>query len=558
MNIFRAGKSIKWNVLIVTAIFLAIACGVASFSLVRISKTAIREAVSERDLSWTDCVRNLTLKTKDIVKSEALISLFKRVKGDYPELNRIELLDSDNHIMLTTMLPQDQNQTNFQETKEITDKEQENGDLNLTSLIIPLGDEMGRHLKLVFDSSQVDMKATGIKLWIFLINSVLMITIFSLFYALVNSVIRKPLQGLLFACKSVASDARNLANGIEIDSKDELGELGISLNHVFRNIMEIINIIRSTSDKVNFSAQSLSASTEEVNSITEETSLTIQNIAKSTDLQAQKVEEMNREIKNMERTVKQVANSAELAASAATNASKTATKGGDSAKEAVERINKIYQSSRKSSEIIRHLGERSNQIGEIVDVITDVADQTNLLALNAAIEAARAGEAGSGFAVVADEVRKLAEGSAKAAEEIATLIRKTQDDTQTAIESIEVGSKEVGEGMEVITKTGESLDEIVQVLESSNEMSRRIFAATQELSRGMANVISSIDGISGSASENASATQESAASMEQMTSSMDDVASAAQKLSDLSIQLRGNVDRFSAKETGAEISAKVV
>ena len=69
------------------------------------------------------------------MKSEALISLFKRVKGDYPELNRIELLDSDNHIMLTTMLPQDQNQTNFQETKEITDKEQENGDLNLTSLI---------------------------------------------------------------------------------------------------------------------------------------------------------------------------------------------------------------------------------------------------------------------------------------------------------------------------------------------------------------------------------------------------------------------------------------
>jgi methyl-accepting chemotaxis protein len=251
----------------------------------------------------------------------------------------------------------------------------------------------------------------------------------------------------------------------------------------------------------------------------------------------------------MERSVKQVANSAELAASAATNASETAAKGGDSAKEAVEKNNKIYNVIQETAEIIRHLGERSTHIDEIVDVITDIADQTNLLALNAAIEAARAGEAGSGFAVVADEVRKLAEGSAEAAEEIATLIRQTQEDTRTAVKSIELGAKEVTEGKGVITRTGQSLDEIVDVLRSSSDMARRISAATKELSRGMKNVTGSIDEISASAEKNASATQETAASMEQMTSSMEDVASSAQKLSDMAIQLREHVGRFNV---GAE------
>jgi methyl-accepting chemotaxis protein len=367
---------------------------------------------------------------------------------------------------------------------------------------------------------------------------------FALFCALVHFILKKPMTQLIAASRALANNSGDLTTTVDIRSDDELGKLGFALNALFSNISSIITMIRGTADKVNFSAQNLSAATEQMNSITEETSMTVQNIAKSTDVQARRVEDMIKEIRNMERSVKQVANSAELAASAATNASETASKGGDSAKEAVEKINKIYTVIQGSAEIIRHLGERSSQIDEIVDVITDVADQTNLLALNAAIEAARAGEAGSGFAVVADEVRKLAEGSARAAEEIAALIRQTQDETRTAVKSIELGAKEVTEGKEVITRTGQSLDEIVEVLRSSSDMARRISAATKELSRGMKSVTGSIDEISSSAEKNASATQETAASMEQMTSSMEDVASSAQKLSDMAIQLREHVGRF--------------
>jgi len=392
--------------------------------------------------------------------------------------------------------------------------------------------------------AQKDQALANLRWRVLSIAAITLVAGFALFYVLIHFILRRPVAQLLSASRALANNAGDLTTTVDVKSDDELGRLGFALNELFSNISNIIKMIRATADKVNFSAQNLSAATEQMNSITEETSTTVQNIAKSSDLQAHKVDDMIKEIRNMERSVKQVANSAELAASAATNASETAAKGGDSAKEAVEKINKIYTVIQESAEIIRHLGERSSQIDEIVDVITDVADQTNLLALNAAIEAARAGEAGSGFAVVADEVRKLAEGSAHAAEEIAALIRQTQEETRTAVKSIELGAKEVTEGKEVITRTGQSLDVIVEVLRSSSDMARRISAATKELSRGMKNVTGSIDEISSSAEKNASATQETAASMEQMTSSMEDVASSAQKLSDMAIQLREHVGKF--------------
>jgi len=424
-------------------------------------------------------------------------------------------------------------------------------------LTIPLSIEQGGTLRIAMQVDRGRRALADIEWFLVLSSFAILLVGYALFYLVVSNFLRNPIRQLLQASTSFANNAGDLRGRIEINSDDELGALARTLNNIFTTIGNIIGMIRNTADKVNFSAQSLSASTEQMNSITEETSLTVQNIAKSTDLQAHKVEDMIKEIRNMERSVKQVANSAELAASAATNASETATKGGDSVNESVEKINKIYEVINESAEIIRHLGERSNQIGEIVDVITDIADQTNLLALNAAIEAARAGDAGSGFAVVADEVRKLAEGSAKAADEIAILIKQTQDDTRTAVKSIELGSKEVTEGKDVVTRTGQSLDEIVEVLRSSNDMARRISAATKELSRGMKNVTASIDEISTSAEKNASATQETAASMEQMTSSMEDVASSAQKLSDMAIQLGEHVNRFKIVDHEDEASTVV-
>ncbi len=509
-------------------------------------ENAIDRALMDRDNSWRACISRTLTAVKTGSTQEELNGEMQELLGEYPCIQCVELLDAHGQT-ISIWEREAGNRTESEDGAPVAVIEQ-----TAVTLTIPIPGEEGNILNVSFRVVGGREQLANLKWNLALGICFILVIGYCLFYLLVTRILRTPVRQLIDVSTSFAANAGDLTGRIEIDSRDEFGKLSGTLNKIFTTIGGIIGMIRSTADKVNFSAQSLSASTEQMNSITEETSLTVQNIAKSTDMQAHKVEEMIKEIRNMERSVKQVANSAELAASAATNASETATKGGDSAAEAVEKINKIYEVINESAQIIRHLGERSNQIGEIVDVITDIADQTNLLALNAAIEAARAGEAGSGFAVVADEVRKLAEGSAKAADEIALLIKQTQDDTRTAVSSIELGSKEVTEGKEVITRTGQSLDEIVEVLTSSSDMARRISAATKELSRGMKNVTTSIDEISTSAEKNASSTQETAASMEQMTSSMEDVASSAQKLSDMAIQLREHVNRFKLLDESAQ------
>ncbi len=523
------GKTLSGRVFLSMALIACCMCAFSSFMLSRLSSGAVDDAVRQRDNDWAEFMPAATGSVTGEESQQELATLLGKLQQDYSFVKKIEIIEGDGTVLMSS--------------SEIVEGEVADDMQVAGSFSAPVENGSGRSIKVTVAPVERYV-ASGLRWKILGVIAGTFLGIFVIFYYLVHMVVKKPVRQLLSASRILASNAGDVTTKIDIKSNDELGRLGATLNDMFTNIAGIINVIRSTADKVNFSAQSLSASTEEMNSITEETSLTVQNIAKSTDLQAHKVDETIKEIRNMERSVKQVANSAELAASAATNASETAIRGGEAAKEAVEKINTIYNVTNESAGIIKHLGERSNQIGEIVDVITDIADQTNMLALNAAIEAARAGEAGRGFAVVADEVKKLAEGSAKAAEEIATLIQKTQEDTQTAVSSIELGSKEVTEGREVITRTGESLDEIVEVLKSSSDMARRISAATKELSRGMKNVIDSVDEISTSAEKNASSTQETAASMEQMTSSMEDVASSAQKLSDMAIQLREHVGRF--------------
>ena len=546
MWVFGFGRSISRKVFVSMAIVGLLIYGSGLCAFLQVSGDAIEKALEERDAVLTKTLSSVLSAVTKSGTPEELSKAFESLRFRYSYVKWIEVLDGTGRIIAASSTPLELGQrqppaaVDGGREKPMTDRDQSRERI----ITVSLPGERGDILRLAIDIDNGGRATVYVKWRIVAIAAISLFSGFFLVYSLIHIILRKPIHRLLTASKVLATNAGDLTGKIDINSRDELGTLAETLNEMFANLSGIIRMIRSTSDKVNFSAQSLSAATEQMNSITEETSLTVQNIAKSTDLQAHRVEDMIKEIRNMERSVKQVANSAELAASAATNASETATKGGDSAKEAVEKINKIYNVIIESAEIIRHLGERSNQIGEIVDVITDIADQTNLLALNAAIEAARAGEAGSGFAVVADEVRKLAEGSAKAADEIAALIRQTQDDTRIAVKSIELGSKEVTEGKDVITRTGQSLDEIVEVLRSSSDMARRISAATKELSRGMKNVTASIDEISSSAEKNASSTQETAASMEQMTASMEDVASSAQKLSDMAIQLREHVGRF--------------
>ncbi|MBI5417722.1 methyl-accepting chemotaxis protein [Candidatus Poribacteria bacterium] len=329
-----------------------------------------------------------------------------------------------------------------------------------------------------------------------------------------------------------------------MESEDEIGILSNSARKMLDGLKEIVKQVLDISERVSSSSQQLSSSAEEMNATTQEVSTTVQQIAKGTETQAQRVEETQKIMEQMTSSVDQVSKSAQKTALQAATATDTAHKGGEAAKDAQNKMAHISEVVFNSATSVKKLGERSDQIGEIVNVITDIADQTNLLALNAAIEAARAGEYGRGFAVVAEEVRKLAEGSAKAADEIGKLIKDVQKETTQAVNNIESAAKETTVVKDIALKLGDGLNEIIKNSEQVGAMVQEVSAISEEQASGTKQVTKSITDIAAIAEETASATEEASASSEEMTASMEEMAASAQELADMGMQLREMVGKF--------------
>ncbi len=317
-----------------------------------------------------------------------------------------------------------------------------------------------------------------------------------------------------------------------------------------RSITKPLNLMAA---QVSSASRELFLAADQINTTTQEISSTVQQIAKGAQTTAHRVDETSKVMEQMNASVNEVAQGAQQAASASVQARQVAQNGHEAVEETILKMNNIFTTIASSARVVKKLGERSEEISNIVKLINDIADQTNLLALNAAIEAARAGEAGRGFAVVADEVRKLAEGSSKAADQISGLIKEIQKETSQAVIAMEAGSKEVAEGREVVTQSGQALKEIVKVVEHTASMVEQISAASEQMAAGTKQVVKAVDEIAANAEESASATEEAASSTEEMTASMEEMTASAQSLADLAIKLREMVKRVNHEPIEEEI-----
>ena len=196
---------------------------------------------------------------------------------------------------------------------------------------------------------------------------------------------------------------------------------------------------------------------------------------------------------------------------------RTAEEGGGVVEQTVTGMNAISEAVSASADSVRELGARGEQIGQVIEVINDIADQTNLLALNAAIEAARAGEHGKGFAVVADEVRKLADRTTKATDEVAQSITAIQNETAAAVSKMESGTDEVQRGVEKAREAGSSLGEIVQGARDVASLIQSIAAAAEEQSTASEQVSRNVESITAVTGQTSEGARQSAAASTQLS-----------------------------------------
>jgi methyl-accepting chemotaxis protein len=212
--------------------------------------------------------------------------------------------------------------------------------------------------------------------------------------------------------------------------------------------------------------------------------------------------------------------------------------------QAIARMGYIENSVMESADVVKKLGENSQQIGQIVEAISSIAEQTNLLSLNAAIEAARAGEHGRGFAVVAEEVRKLAAESQESAEQIKARIDSIQKDTIAAVESMRSGSDEVQSGTTAIREVAAQSADILQMVNGINSQMEEINTSVKTVTEGAGHIVEAVDNIDTISRKTANDTQTISSATQEQSASNEEIAAASQALAKMAGDMQNDIGKF--------------
>lgn len=335
---------------------------------------------------------------------------------------------------------------------------------------------------------------------------------------------------------------------LEAGSHDVVGELVVAENAMVDGLKVILEKLREASTLVSATAEELAASSEEVMASAEEVSSTVEQISKGAESQARAVEETSEIINEIAGMATNVAEQARASAETGRAANEIARAGSVNAEEAATKMQEMQGAMDSVTDIMQGLGDRSMQIGLIVDVITNISEQTNMLALNAAIEASRAGEHGRGFAVVAEEVRSLAESSRKAADQISKMIRDTESETSKALKAVDSSKEIISSSIEVIRSTLDALTNVAQIVEDIAGGAESVYRATEAQRDGSERVVKASHDIAAIAQQAAAGTQEASAAANQQTASMEEMRASIQELARLSIEMKRLVDDFKLHE----------
>lgn len=390
------------------------------------------------------------------------------------------------------------------------------------------------------EENQADAKkATVIIVLIALLAGVLAIVL-GLY---ISNLIVNPLKIMVKLAEGMAQgDLRNLDR--KFIRKDELGQLADALVAMRTSLRDLMQQVSVNAEQVAASSEELTASAEQSAQASNQIASSINDVANGANEQLIASDATSAIVEQISAGIQQVAANISHIAEQSTHATEKAQTGGDTVEKAVRQMVNIEDTVNNSAQVVTKLGERSKEIGQIVETISGIAGQTNLLALNAAIEAARAGEQGRGFAVVAEEVRKLAEQSQEAAKKIAELIGEIQVDTDKAVVAMNDGTREVKNGAVIVNAAGASFQEIVELVSRVSSQMREISAAIQQMANGSQQIVESVKKIDNLSKTAASEAQTVSAATEEQLASMEEIASSSEALSKLAQELQSGVAKF--------------
>jgi len=376
---------------------------------------------------------------------------------------------------------------------------------------------------------------------IFLV-SFLSISIGALLVFVILKIYRKPIYELLKAADMVSEG--NLDVDIKGSSRSEIFQLSEAFKAMVENLRSLIKEIQEGSLHLATLSEEMSASSEEVASASRRISETASEISNGAEIQSTKIVDITHAMQDMTHNIQEIADNTQKVSKSTNLVNETVHNIGNVSRDVLLKMGLIRSSVDETEIVIKELDSKSQQINEIITLITRIADQTNMLALNAAIEAARAGEHGRGFSVVADEVRKLAEESGTAAKDISRLIDEIRESISNTVESIEASKKNVKNGSLSVSEEVEMVTGIVSTINEITNMIEDVAAATEEQSASIEEITSTLEDISSISEQSAAGTQETAAALEEQSASMSELASMANDLSLLGEKMKKATEKF--------------
>lgn len=416
-------------------------------------------------------------------------------------------------------------------------------------------DDYGTHKSLFVALDQenlilgVDMDASSIThiqtlvLWLTLIlSSIAIVSSLLIAYFLARTIVNPLKQALSYV--KTASSGDLTVEKFALKNKDEVSQLTEGVFDMVGDLRQLIGQVSTNSEQVASTSVQLSANVQQSSATIEEITGSVQDVAHNSEKQAQSIQQITSTMSQISEELADIAHFTRDVSHNAEEATASAKSGNTTVQQAVQQLSDTTVTIENAAEIIHRLNTYSNEIGEIVRLISDITDQTNLLALNASIEAARAGEHGKGFAVVAEEVRKLADQSQQAASDIHTRISTIKNEATRAVEAMTTSTEKLDESTKMFSVAGTSFKDIYGSISSLAGKINEAQQSIDHVTGAITDMSSTVQQVNQSITVSTENSHSVAAASQQQSASIEEITSSAANLSSMADDLRLSLNKF--------------